>query len=165
MHRIFGTKENAEYWDRKGAYLIPEREGKIGVAKTPRGFFLLGGGIEHGEDHLACIERECLEEVGYSAAVKGELCSAETYMTSSRFGYFHPIQSYYYGELLEKVTEPVEINHELYWTSYEELKGKLNGLYEPEIRQDITINTMGSVKVGGKALTLKIGKEAKKEEE
>jgi len=47
----------------------------------------------------------------------------------------------------------------------EELKGKLNGLYEPEIRQDITINTMGSVKVGGKALTLKIGKEAKKEEE
>ena len=47
----------------------------------------------------------------------------------------------------------------------EELKGKLNGLYEPEIRQDITINTMGSVKVGGKALTLKIGKEAKTEEE
>ena len=125
MHRIFGTKENAEYWDRKGAYLIPEREGKIGVAKTPRGFFLLGGGIEHGEDHLACIERECLEEVGYSVAVKGELCSAETYMKSSRFGYFHPIQSYYYGELLEKVTEPMEVNHELYWASYEELRGKL----------------------------------------
>lgn len=39
----------------------------------------------------------------------------------------------------------------------EELKGKLNGLYEPEIKQDITINTMGSVKVGGKTLTLKIG--------
>lgn len=41
----------------------------------------------------------------------------------------------------------------------EELKGKMSGLYEPEIRQDITINTMGSVKIGGKALTLKIGKE------
>lgn len=46
----------------------------------------------------------------------------------------------------------------------EELKGKMAGLYEPEIRQDITINTMGSVKVGGKSLTLKIGKEPTKEE-
>ena len=47
----------------------------------------------------------------------------------------------------------------------EELKGKMSGLYEPEIRQEININSMGTVKIGGKELQLKIGKKPTKEEE
>ena len=43
MHKVFGTKENAEYVDREGAYLIPIKSGQIGVVKTPKGFFFLGG--------------------------------------------------------------------------------------------------------------------------
>lgn len=49
MHRVFGKKEKAEYLDRTGAYLIPIKEGKIAVVKTPKGLFFLGGGKEPGE--------------------------------------------------------------------------------------------------------------------
>ena len=45
MHKIFGQKEGAEYFDRQGAYIIPINDGKVAVVETPKGYFLLGGGI------------------------------------------------------------------------------------------------------------------------
>ena len=75
MHRVFGIKDNAEYLDREGAYLIPCRNNQVGVVQTPKGYFFLGGGLENGESHLDCIERECIEEVGYFPRVEGRLCS------------------------------------------------------------------------------------------
>lgn len=47
----------------------------------------------------------------------------------------------------------------------EELKGKMAGLYEPEIQQEININSMGRIKVNGKPLDLKVGKAPAIEEE
>ena len=55
MHKVFGTKENVEYTDREGAYLILVRDNQVGVVKTPKGFFLLGGGVENDESHIECI--------------------------------------------------------------------------------------------------------------
>lgn len=60
MHKIFGTKENKEYIDREGVYLIPIHNNQVGVIQTPKGYFFLGGGIEIGEGHILCIERECM---------------------------------------------------------------------------------------------------------
>ncbi len=34
-------------------------------------------------------------------------------------------QTYYIGELLEKVQEPIESDHEFMWIEYEHLKGKM----------------------------------------
>ena len=36
-------------------------------------------------------------------------------------GYFHPIQTYYVGKLLEQVCVPVEDDHEFVWVDYNEL--------------------------------------------
>lgn len=47
----------------------------------------------------------------------------------------------------------------------EELKGKMSGLYEAETKQEININCMGNIKIGGKTLKLKVGKEPQKPEE
>ena len=58
MHKVFGVKENARYFDREGAYIIPVRGEEVGVVRTPKGWFLLGGGIESGESHTDCIARE-----------------------------------------------------------------------------------------------------------
>ena len=120
-HKVFGTKENVNYIDRLGVYLIPVKEGKIGVVKTSKGYFLLGGGIDSGENHEECITRECLEEAGYKVSIDKKVCSAETYWEHSTLGYFHPIQTYYVGELLEQVCVPVEDDHEFVWTDYNEL--------------------------------------------
>ena len=120
-HKVFGTKENVNYIDRLGVYLIPVKEGKIGVVKTSKGYFLLGGGIDSGENHEECITRECLEKAGYKVSIGKKVCSAETYWEHSTLGYFHPIQTYYVGELLEQVCVPVEDDHEFVWTDYNEL--------------------------------------------
>lgn len=125
IHKVFGTKENATYQDREGVYIIPIKDGKIGVIKTPKGFFLLGGGIDRGENHEQALTRECLEEAGYTVNIKQKLCSAEAYTKHPTVGYFHPIQTYYIGELTEKVQEPIESDHEFIWVEYDQIKGKM----------------------------------------
>jgi 8-oxo-dGTP diphosphatase len=125
MHRIFGIKEDVEYLDREGVYLIPCRNTQVGVVQTPKGYFFLGGGLENGESHLDCIERECIEEVGCSPCVEGRLCSAEAYIKHPTIGYFHPIQTYYFGTLLDRDSIPIEKDHILCWIEYDQLKGKM----------------------------------------
>lgn len=60
MYKIFGIKENVEYTTRIGAYVIPVKDNKIGVIKTLKGYFLIGGGKEENETDEQCIKRECL---------------------------------------------------------------------------------------------------------
>ena len=125
MHRVFGVKENVQYLDREGAYIIPFRNNQIGVVQTPKGYFFLGGGLENRENHSECIKRECMEEAGSVPCIEGELCSAEAYIKHPTIGYFHPIQTYYFGTLLDKEFEPKETDHVLCWIEYEELRGKM----------------------------------------
>lgn len=121
MHKVFGVKENANYIDRAGVYLIPTKEGRVGVVKTPKGYFLIGGGLDSGENHEECIRRECVEEIGCTVSVGNKICSAEMYCEHPTIGYFHPIQTYYVGELLEQINLPVEDDHEFVWVDYNEL--------------------------------------------
>ena len=125
MHRVFGIKEDVEYLDREGVYLIPCRNSQVGVVQTPKGYFFLGGGLENGESHLDCIERECIEEVGCYPCVQGRLCSAEAYIKHPTIGYFHPIQTYYFGTLLDRDYIPMEKDHVLCWIEYEQLRGNM----------------------------------------
>ena len=125
MHKIFGIKEDVEYIDREGAYLIPICNNRIGVVETPKGYFFLGGGLETGESHAGCIKRECLEEAGYTVMVGENICSAETYCEHPTIGCFHPIQTYYVGEMIEKVTVPTDADHRFLWVDYDDIKGKM----------------------------------------
>lgn len=125
MNRVFGEKQDAVYYDRKGAYLIPSEGSRIAVVRTKRGYFLLGGGIENCETDIECIKRECLEEIGYTVVVQEYLCSAEAYTKHSRLGHFHPMQHYYRGRLLRQVQEAVEPDHHLIWAEYSELKNRM----------------------------------------
>ena len=125
MHRVFGIKKNAEYIDREGAYLIPCCNNQVGVIQTPKGYFFLGGGLESGENHFTCIERECIEEAGCSSFIEGRLCSAEAYIEHPTVGYFHPIQTYYFGKLSDRESIPIETDHVLCWVEYNQLRGKM----------------------------------------
>ena len=125
MHKIFGKKEHEKYYDRQGAYIIPIRGDEVGVVETPKGFFLLGGGLDSGESDFQCIKRECIEEAGYEVEIVKEVGSAEAYMLHPTIGYFHPIQKYYLGRLLNKVKEPVEPDHEFKYVKFEDIKGKM----------------------------------------
>lgn len=125
MHKVFGDKKRTDYVDRKGAYLIAVKDGKIAVIKTAKGYFLLGGGSDCGETDEETIIRECLEETGCGAVIDRLVCSAETYTEHPDLGCFHPIQSYYSGTLLPQNQKPSETDHQLVWTEYDELQGNL----------------------------------------
>ena len=125
MHKQFGEKKDAFYTDRKGAYLIPIRDGLVGVIKTQKGHFLIGGGMEEGESCEECIERECLEEAGLKVRIIKKLCSAESYIVHSEIGYFHPIQYYYLGEIIDTVQPSVENDHYFQWIPYKDILGKM----------------------------------------
>lgn len=125
MHRVFGIRENTEYLDREGVYLIPCHNNQVGVVRTSKGYFFLGGGLENEESHLDCMKRECIEEVGFVPCIEGRLCSAEAYMEHPTIGHFHPIQTYYYGKLLYKESVPTETDHMLCWMEYDQLRGKM----------------------------------------
>lgn len=125
MHKIFGEKHDIAYYDRRGAYIIPFQNDRFGVVQTPKGYFFIGGGIEKCETDCECIQRECLEETGYTALVGNFLCSAEAYVEHPIVKFFHPIQAYYTGELIQQVQAPIETDHKLVWMTYEQLKGNM----------------------------------------
>lgn len=125
MHKIFGRKENVIYTHREGVYLIPIQNKQVGVVQTPKGYFLLGGGLEEGETHKACIIRECMEEAGYGVEIGERICTAETYGNHPTIGYFHPMQTYYIGKLTDKICDVTEQDHQFMWIEQEKLKGNL----------------------------------------
>ena len=126
MHKVFGEKNiNEHYRDRVGAYLIPYQDGKIGIVKTSKGYFLIGGGMDEGESLTDCLKRECLEETGYSCSIEGEVCTGEKYMNHPTIGYFHPIQTFYYGRLTKAVCAPIEKDHTLHWVERDKACGML----------------------------------------
>lgn len=127
-HRSFGQREEGSYFDRRGAYLIPMKGEQVGLVHTHKGLFLLGGGMEGEESELQCIQRECLEEIGYRVQVDHKVCTAETFTRHHRLGLFHPIQSYYVGRLIEKIQPAIEADHKLIWMHWKEAQ---RNMYAP----------------------------------
>lgn len=127
LHCTFGEKQaGASYRTRPGAYLIAVSGAQIASIRTPKGFFLPGGGVEPGETHEACILRECLEETGFLVQVGELLGSAESYLMHEKIGAFHPVQHYYAGAFLEFVCAPVELDHTLVWLPCEKAAEQMN---------------------------------------
>ena len=85
-HPVFGVhEENVEYVTRYGVYaVIPdEKKENIILVQAPNGaWFLPGGQMEEGEDQLATLERELLEELGFSIQVGDYFGQADEYFYS-----------------------------------------------------------------------------------
>lgn len=122
--RTFGTrKKEASYYNRPGAYLLSERDGKLALVRTHKGHFLIGGGKLPEEELEDCLQRECREEIGCPVRVKRFLGTAEAYMYYDKFGDFHPIQYYYEGEILPRAYTPIETDHTFEWVPLKQAAG------------------------------------------
>jgi 8-oxo-dGTP diphosphatase len=113
---IFGEKlSGVEYRERTGVYGIAEDAlGRAAIVRIPTGYFLIGGGIEPGEEREAALRREFLEETGYSVTVGDYIGTAGGYYYSDYFGsYMFGTGFFYRVRMLEKVAEPVETDHAL----------------------------------------------------
>ena len=126
-HFSVGVKENADYYHRPGAYIIPINGNKVGLIQSKGGYCFIGGGKEKGENDSDCLKREVREETGFGFEIKKYFGSAEEYKDNQTdIGYFHPVQNYYIGELTEKICEPVEPDHELIWIEPENAVSKMS---------------------------------------
>lgn len=127
INKIFGERiEDVSYYERLGVYAIIIKDNKIATVKTPKGNFLIGGGIEDRETHEECIVRESLEETGSEVEVKDYICKSETYCFSKGLNrYFNPICYYYFTEIKDKVIEPIENDHKFEWISANEIEYKI----------------------------------------
>jgi 8-oxo-dGTP diphosphatase len=121
--------EGVTYKERDGVHVIISRNNdtEIVLVQAPNhAYFLPGGEIEPGEDHMECIKRELIEELGYSAVIGEYYGQADEYYYSSHRDqhYYNPI--FVYETTAWEVTcEPTEKTNNIEWFPVEEAIEKL----------------------------------------
>ena len=119
----FGKRiKGVSYVKRPGAYaIIRDGSNAIALVRTQQGYLLPGGGVEPQEDFEIALQREIMEELGYQSTIEENVCSAVQYLYSeSERAYFKKVGHFFKVKLTEKVSEPIEMDHELVWCSFEE---------------------------------------------
>lgn len=129
-HPTFGAYNEAlSYTTRYGVYaIIPDKkQEKIILVQAPNGaWFLPGGEIEAGENHLSALERELREELGFTANIGAYYGQADEYFYSRhrQTHYYHPAYLYEVTSF-EKVGAPLEDFNHLAWFTPDEAIQKL----------------------------------------
>lgn len=116
----FGKKEaDINYQNRYGVYaVIPDlQKERIILVQAPNGaWFLPGGEIEAGENHHTALERELIEELGFTATIGDYYGQADEYFYSRHRDthYYNP--AYIYGVTsYQEIGQPLEDFNHLAW--------------------------------------------------
>ncbi len=117
-------EEIKEPLERVSAYgVILNDENQILVVDVNRKYHLPGGGIDEGEDEEKAIERETLEETGYTIEVIELIGKANQYLPNASLGPMNKLGTFYKAKALSQdKTKRVEFDHEPRWLSYNEIK-------------------------------------------
>ncbi|MGM9950081.1 MAG: NUDIX hydrolase [Lysinibacillus sp.] len=127
--RIFGKVEKGlDYRIRQGAYAVIFDEDKsmiLTVHNSNGAYFLPGGGLEGNEDFHQCLEREVVEETGYTILIGHFIGHAQQYFLSSKNEPLLGDSYFYLAELQGKKQEPVEEDHFVSWIDIDRLESLL----------------------------------------
>lgn len=127
----FGEKiEGKNYKSRYGVYAVIPNSDKteIILIQAPNGaWFLPGGEIEEGENHFTALERELIEELGFSAEIGHYYGQADEYFYSRHRDTYYYNPAYFYEVTSYTILgDPLEDFNKLAWfpieTAIENLK-------------------------------------------
>lgn len=123
----FGEKiPGQNYVERPGAYAIIEKDGLYAIVKNPKGFFLLGGGIEKDETPEEALHRETREEIGWSIMIHKKIGVAKQHIYVPEANVYISKEGHFYkANLLEQLAEAGETTHELQWLPKEDVLRKV----------------------------------------
>lgn len=130
MNPTFGEKDpHATYIARYGVYAVIPNASKdhIVLVQAPNGaWFLPGGEIEENENHQTALERELLEELGFTATLGQYYGQADEYFYSShRDKHFYNPAYIYEVTQFEEVSQPLEDFNTIAWFEVDEAMEKL----------------------------------------
>src|SRR5690242_10299463 len=123
----FGNRvAGADYILRPGGYsVIRNQAGEIAVVRTPKGFFLPGGGREAGETLEQAAIREAAEECGLRVEITGCVGTAdELVFTASRKMYYRKGCTFFTASAVGFKGDG-EADHQLVWMDLDQAAAQL----------------------------------------
>ncbi|WP_244271088.1 NUDIX domain-containing protein [Thalassospira sp. GB04J01] len=110
--------------------VIKDDQGRVAVAKTPKGVVLIGGGVEPGESERDALHREAYEESGYRVRILSRIGFASQYINNPGKGRYRLKRATFFQcEMVERIGPPLEDDHELIWLSYHDAHSQLIRLF------------------------------------
>lgn len=128
MGVIFGARNSTlKYRYRKAVYAVIIKDGSLLTVINPRGhYFLPGGGTREGETNLQCLERELLEETGFTIANAQYIGRADLYFLSPSGAPIHNDGHFYYAALTAQKKKPLEQDYTTKWLDIEDCEKYLH---------------------------------------
>jgi len=123
-----------KYAFRETCFGICEKNGQILLTKNTKKneIAMVGGGIEKGETHRLCLEREFLEESGYTVESAEELCTIDCFWLAGGQWPMESLANFYIIKLSEKGGAPLEEGHQPIWVPVDEVENLLPLPYHKE---------------------------------
>ena len=127
----FGEKIPGQvYTPRPGAYAIVFNDaGEVGVVQNPKGYFLLGGGVEGDETPEEALHREVREEIGMGIQIDKKIGTALQYVNLPEIPVYICKEAHFYRcTLTQKISDTSEDTHTFHWLPMNEV---LEKIYHP----------------------------------
>ena len=124
----FGERvAGADYVIRSGGYAVVQNDaGEIAVVRTPKGYFLPGGGQEPGETLERAAIRETLEECGLQIEITGSLGMAdELVFKASQNTYYRKRCAFFTARVVGQIGNG-EADHQLLWMASDKAASTLS---------------------------------------
>ena len=145
VDKEFGTKLNhVNYIDREAVYGILLNKDNVLVIKTPRGYFLPGGGIECGETAHECLIREMIEEAGLIIDIDSYIGKSVLYDMSPKDKTYYSMYGSYYLVSESGQAKQTETDHKTIYMTIDDAIKHLKLVHQvwalKKIKQSLSTN-------------------------